>query len=1112
MDIIKNQIPLVISLSILSATWFENIPRVIYQPDGHQIECFITGDQYARRLHDRDDFTIIQDPADGFYYYAKKDIHGKILPSSFMVGRDDPLASDLVPGHFITKEEYEVKKRLYHQEESSRDHRDAPSSGEISQINVFIRFADDPGFPDERSYYAGIFQTDSDEPSLWHYFWEVSYNNLEVNTYHYPGSFDGSNTAYVDDHSRSYYQPYSANNPNGYQSQGDRFQREHALLVNALNSISSSIPSTMDVDLDQNGFVDAVSFVVFGAQGAWADLLWPHRSALFSEEVHINGAQVYDYLFMLSESWYYNVGVLCHEFGHVLGAPDLYQYSSGNGPTPIGYWDLMAKVRNTPQFPSAFTKWKYFNWIEPTEIIESGTYSIRPLQEQENSAYIISSPLSEEEYFIFEYRRQEGMYDSNAPGSRSGLVAYRVNEEASNGNASGPPDELYVYRPQGDINSTGNLNDAPYSVVYDHDHLNDFSNPSSFLYNGGEGGPGGLQLYGVTEPLDSISFTISLDMPELDISHLSLDFVMETGDFEVQTLLISNVGEAGTILDYDVSIANSDSLEWLLVSSDVGTFQGVLNHGESASFYIQAFATGIVEGNYTSEINVNSSNIETYTIPINLNVYGDDAVPVLPSFDISISETGIIDLPNNTDPIFLNVATRYTNVTAENGDLIPILIQDDYTIEQVAHVKRVLESYLVDMPGSDWGSNKSMVSNAIGATNSILLLLNDESEYENPYVWNLIDSGVMGQDLLATEVFPEGSVEYMNSTQRDATYEEVLHFVHGFGLQIASPAMQDAILSAMNIAMESGYYIPLFDLPVEDYDEEYLAMGLECYFGLWSHDPSGNGFCGDQEYAFITRQSMMEGDPELFDIISGFFGTSLEYTASLPADFSGDFYLSYQPGQDYTYRSQYLKNIELSGFENVNIYGNDRANQVIGNAGDNIFQGFEGDDIFLGSDGNDRAVFIGDRDGYEVVTFQEADDSLLTVIDIQLGRDDTDRFSNVEEFEFNGFVYQGGELLSAMVIESIPREFSLYPPYPNPFNPKTKITFSVPKDRKIELVIFDISGRLVRTFNVSSIGPGYHQIEWDARDDQGNAVSAGVYFLRFNIETNYQVQKVILLK
>ena len=97
-----------------------------------------------------------------------------------------------------------------------------------------------------------------------------------------------------------------------------------------------------------------------------------------------------------------------------------------------------------------------------------------PLKEEENSSFFVSSPFSEEEYFIFEYRNQEGLYDSNAPGTRSGLVAYRVNENAGNGNASGPPDELYVYRPQGDINSTGNLNDAPYSVTYGHDELNDY--------------------------------------------------------------------------------------------------------------------------------------------------------------------------------------------------------------------------------------------------------------------------------------------------------------------------------------------------------------------------------------------------------------------------------------------------------------------------------------------------------------------------------------------------------------------------------------------------------------------------------------------------------------
>ena len=109
-----------------------------------------------------------------------------------------------------------------------------------------------------------------------------------------------------------------------------------------------------------------------------------------------------------------------------------------------------------------------------------------------------------------------------------------------------------------------------------------------------------------------------------------------------------------------------------------------------------------------------------------------------------------------------------------------------------------------------------MISNAVGATNAILLLLNDENEYENPNVWTLMDSGARGQDLLATEVFPEGTVEYMNSSRRNATYEEVLHFVHGYGIQIANPTMQNAILSAMDLAVEGGYYNPLSDLPTEE--------------------------------------------------------------------------------------------------------------------------------------------------------------------------------------------------------------------------------------------------------------------------------------------------------
>ena len=703
------------------------------------------------------------------------------------------------------------------------------------------------------------------------------------------------------------------------------------------------------------------------------------------------------------------------------------------------------------------------------------------------------------------------MYDSNAPGTRSGLVVYRINESAGNGNASGPPDELYVYRPQGDINSTGNLNDAPYSEIYDHSELNDYSDPSCFLYNGGEGGMGGLQLLDVTEPTDSISFTIITGTPELQLSQSSFDFALEAGNYDVKTLTISNNGEPGSLLDYEIS--RPDSTDWLILSSDNGSLDGVLESGDIARIHLQVYAIEFGEGDYAASFNIFSGDTIAQIIDINLMIDGGEVPPVLPRYDISLSETGIIDLPNDTDPIFLNVANRYSHVIAENGDYIPILIQDNFTVDQITHVKRVLESYLVDIEDGEWGSNKAMISNAIGATNAILLLLNDEDEYENPNVWSLMDSGAHGQDLLSTEVFPEGSVEYMNSSHRNATYEEVLHFVHNYGIQIANPTMQDEILSAMELAVESGYYNPLSDLPVEDWDEEYLAMGLECYFGLWSHDPSGNGFCGDQEYPFIDRAAMLEGDSILYNIIHGFFGSHWNYQAQLPDNFTGNFHLSFQPSLDYTYRSQYLVDIKLTGSNNVSIYGNEFDNQVIGNAGSNLFYGYQGDDNFRGLGGQNRAIFSGGITEYDIVQSVENSETLVSVIDFEPNRDGTDLYFDVVEFDFNGTVYQVSDLLEYKPLESnVPTIFELHEPFPNPFNPKTKIAFNTTNDAKIELVIFDINGRLVREFDISGKSPGYHVVEWDALDNNGNQVSTGVYFIQFTSEASYQVKKIVFLK
>ena len=200
------------------STWLSDVPLTLNQPNGQIIECFVTGDQYSRRIHDEQGYTILMNENDGYYYYADEDDFGGLIATDILVGSSDPSRLGLEPGYAVSLDIYLSKKQFY---DSNIDFgisdRDAPSTGTVNQVNVFIRFADDPEFSQPRSYYDAVFQTDNDEPSLKHYFWEVSYNSLLVNTYHYPGTFGPNNTAYVDQFNRSYYQPYSGANPDGYQ-------------------------------------------------------------------------------------------------------------------------------------------------------------------------------------------------------------------------------------------------------------------------------------------------------------------------------------------------------------------------------------------------------------------------------------------------------------------------------------------------------------------------------------------------------------------------------------------------------------------------------------------------------------------------------------------------------------------------------------------------------------------------------------------------------------------------------------------------------------------------------------------------------------------------------
>jgi len=94
----------------------------------------------------------------------------------------------------------------------------------------------------------------------------------------------------------------------------------------------------------------------------------------------------------------------------------------------------------------------------------------------------------------------------------------------------------------------------------------------------------------------------------------------------------------------------------------------------------------------------------------------------------------------------------------------------------------------------------------------------------------------------------------------------------------------------------------------------------------------------------------------------------------------------------------------------------------------------------------------------------------------------------------------------------VPRVFALQNAYPNPFNPVTKISFSLPESQDVKLVIYGIDGRRIATLVNETRGPGLHEVIWTGRDDAGKGVASGMYFYRIDAGPYSDVRKMTLMK
>ena len=104
------------------------------------------------------------------------------------------------------------------------------------------------------------------------------------------------------------------------------------------------------------------------------------------------------------------------------------------------------------------------------------------------------------------------------------------------------------------------------------------------------------------------------------------------------------------------------------------------------------------------------------------------------------------------------------------------------------------------------------------------------------------------------------------------------------------------------------------------------------------------------------------------------------------------------------------------------------------------------------------------------------------------------------------------QVVSTELEHFIPEEFVLHQNYPNPFNPVTTLRYDLPETGLVTITIYDMLGREVKNLINQAQDAGYRSVIWDATNDYGEPVSAGIYLYQIQVGEYISTKKMLLLK
>lgn len=373
------------------------------------------------------------------------------------------------------------------------------------------------------------------------------------------------------------------------------------------------------------------------------------------------------------------------------------------------------------------------------------------------------------------------------------------------------------------------------------------------------------------------------------------------------------------------------------------------------------------------------------------------------NYKVFVSESDIVKDKSRLKGLYKKYYDKFISYKAPNGKDIFIVANKQVTDDQLLRVYNILSMYLE----ADNGYDMEAVANKVADSGSVIVMPDGaDGESKTPGL------AVLGQPVYYEEAPTEGSKWYIenNYEHRDAAYEEILHFVHdyGIGTQNSSgvlPELQKEIYSATiqslpkdknNWSKEGLWGLGedastkewLLELEKEgSLEQEYLASVVDSYYGLWApYTESEGGMWGI--YIAKDRAEIKEKDPNGYAIVSKLLPGYITYMARIEPTFEGTFKMYLDKQEPYTYKSQYLLNARLIGVKASNLVGNSQDNILMGNKGDNIIDGGEGTDV---------VQLSGAYEEYSIS--KDSNENIIMIKDLK-DRDGTDELKNIEILRF----------------------------------------------------------------------------------------------------------------